>query len=367
MKVGITGGSGFLGWHLRARLHAIGGHEVRIASREIFENIAACKEFLEGLDVLVHCAAATRGDEEEIYQANIAATSSLIDGLDSAHVTPHIVFTSTIAIEKDSAYGRSKRENTDALVAWGVRTQSPVSVLVLPNIFGEFARPFHNTVVATFCHQLVTGQPLTILTPEVELPLIHVQTVVGEIIKSMMTRETGTRVLQGTPLLLRELAAMLTTFNETYEAETMPEFTHPLSQSLFNTFVSYLPDSFYPLKLSPRTDERGSLIEVIKTHSSGQIFFSTTKPGTSRGNHWHMRKMERFCVVSGTALMRTRKLFSNEIFTYKLSGECPVVVDTKTFYVHDLVPVGDTEVTTVFWANEIFDETDPDSFHEKVR
>ncbi|MBI3572125.1 NAD-dependent epimerase/dehydratase family protein [Candidatus Kaiserbacteria bacterium] len=368
MKVGITGGNGLIGLHLRALLHARGEDaDVSLISREDFSDEKRLQAAVKDCDVVLHAAAATRGDDREIYETNIRLTNALIHALEKTGRKQHVILTSTVQIEKDTGYGKSKRENGEALVAWGARAGAPVSVLVIPNVFGEFAKPYHNTVVATFCDQLVKGEESRV-APDISVRLMHAQDVAERLRELMETKETGILPFPGgTDITVEDIYRLLSGFHTAYQSSiALPQTRSLFERRLFNMYRSALPLSFYPRPFAPRSDRRGDLFEMAQVSSPGQIFMSTTKPGQVRGNHWHMRKMERFALVRGEARMKVRKLFSNEAHTYELSGNRPAFVDTGTFSIHALENAGTDELVTAFWADEIFNPGDPDSFAEVV-
>lgn len=368
MKIGLTGGSGLIGFHIRALLKARGETDVVLISREAFADPALLEAAVRDLDVLVHAAAATRGDETEVYEANIRITQALIDALEKTRAKPHVIFTSTIQIEKETGYGKSKRENGEALIAWGKKSDSLVSVLVIPNVFGELAKPHHNTVVATFCDQLVKGEESHISDNAPALRLMHAQEVATRLCELIVTKETGILDFPGgTHITVAEIYRLLSNYHTIYQTGiALPHIRSLFERRLFNMYRSTLPTDFYPRPFVQKSDTRGDLFEMVQVHSPGQVFMSITKPGQMRGNHWHMRKMERFAIVRGEARITVRRLFSDEVYTYTLSGDHVSYVDTGTFSVHNLENIGGSDLVTAFWADEIFDPTDPDSYSETV-
>jgi len=365
-KIGITGADGLLGFHLRAYLTKINHTEFIVGSRELFQDEKKLNDFVEKVDVVVHLAGATRGDDSEVYKVNKTLTDLLIHSLERSTNPPSVVFSSTVQIQQDTGYGRSKREGGEALLAWGLQAKVPVSVLVIPNVFGEYARPHHNSVIATFATDLIEGRDSEI-NEGAERIFIYAQDVARILYEYSMNTAHGEFVVEeGEKLSIGDVYAMLASFNKEYTDGNIPH-THSLFQKhLFNTFQSYLPDSYYPHAFHVHSDQRGDLFEILHHKGDGMVFSSTTKKGETRGNHWHTRKMERFTVLQGNAEMNVRKLFSKEIVTYKLSGGTPSFVDTKTFTVHSLVNVGNEDLVTMFWANEIYNKEDPDTYPQNV-
>lgn len=365
MTIGITGAGGLLGFHLRALLLKE-GEQFAIADRNAFKDEAALDDFVRKSDVIVHLAAETRGDDSKVYEENIKITEELLSSLRRTNSRKPVIFSSTVQIEQETGYGRSKRETGEALLAWGKETGSPVTVVVIQNVFGEYARPFHNSVVATFCTQLIKNEPSQV-NGSASIQIMHAQAVAETLIHYVRSPQHGViRMERGEEISVGALYEMLSSMKSAYDANDIPEIRSLFERRLFNTLRSYLPGAWYPRPLETKMDARGTLFETLRSENGGVTFVSTTKPGAVRGNHWHMRKMERFVVLRGDAEMRVRKLFSEETEIYRLSGVHPVFVDTQTFTVHSLVNVGQDELVTLFWGSEPFNPSDSDTFPEEV-
>lgn len=365
MKIGITGAEGLLGFHLRARLQALGGHEVRLANRATFATGASLDAFVSGLDALAHFAGMNRGDEHEVEAVNTGLAEALVAAMSRTRSAPTVVFSNSTHVDRDTGYGRGKRRAAEVLGAWAAGCGASFTDLVLPHVFGEFGKPFANSVVSTFCWQLANGE-----TPEIhvdgQLELVHAQAVAERSLSAMQARENGRARMAGEPIKVSELLERLNALQAQYGSQIMPALSDPLTLRLFNTLRSYLFPKHYPVPLRLHTDNRGSLFEAVKTYQGGQAFLSTTRPGITRGNHFHLRKVERFLVVSGDAEICLRKLFSDEIVRFRVGGGAPCYIDMPTFHTHSITNVGATEVVTLFWANEIFDPADPDTYAEAV-
>ena len=365
MKIGITGIRGLLGWHLRVHLSRRPELELRGADRTTFGDPAALDAFLSGLDVVVHLAGMNRGPEAELESVNLGLASTLVSALDRCGGRPHLVFSSSTHIERDSAYGRSKRGAAACLRAWAERSGGSLTTLVLPHVFGEFGKPFYNSVVSTFCHQLAKGEEPTILV-DGALELVHTQAVAEQIASAIEERLDGDLRMRGEPMLTSELLQRLRGMACMYSSHVIPDLRQPIDLRLFNTYRSYLFPEHYPVTLQVHVDPRGGLFEAVRSHNGGQVFLSTTKPGITRGGHYHTRKVERFLVTAGEAVIRLRKLFTHEIVEFRVSGSTPQYVDMPTFHTHDITNVGEGELLTAFWAHEIFDPADSDTFMEPV-
>lgn len=365
MKIGITGGAGLLGFHLRARLHALGGHEVRLADRSTFVSDASLDAFVSGLDALVHFAGMNRGDEREVEAVNVALAEALSGAMVRTGATPAVVFSNSTHVDRDTGYGRGKRRAAEVFSAWAALRGGRFTDLVLPHVFGEFGRPFANSVVSTFCHQLANGE-----TPEIhvdgQLELVHAQAVAERCLAALEIGESGRIRMVGERIQVSALLEKLRELHEQYRAQVMPALGDALTLRLFNTLRSYLFPRHYPVALALHTDNRGSLFEAVKTRQGGQTFLSSTHPGITRGNHYHLRKVERFLVVSGEAEICLRRLFSDEVIRFRVNGASPCYIDMPTFHTHSISNVGTDEVVTLFWANEIFDPADSDTYAEAV-
>lgn len=368
IKLGITGSNGFLGWHLMVHLRRHKNVVIRKLERPFWDRPDKLADFVKESDVIVHLAGLNRGDEYEIYNTNIDLTKKLIAACENTNSRPYIIFASSIHINRDTAYGRSKKESGVLLRKWASKNNSKISNLIIPNIFGEHGRPFYNSAVATFCYQISRGEKSEI-NRESSITFIHAQEVAGRIYRLIMEPQNEDIELPGREVNLLDLYKLLQSFRRDYLNNIMPDLSSDSKLSLFNTFRSYLIDldSFYPRALAfPNVDHRGYLLEIIKQKTGGQVFLSTTKPGITRGNHYHTRKIERFCVVKGDAEIKMRKLLSDNTLSYKVTGEKPVYIDMPTFYTHNITNIGTSDLTTVFWISEIYDPKNPDTYQENV-
>ncbi len=371
-RIGITGAGGLLGWHLRCWLRAHATSAAPAASapltagRETFEDEAALRRFVSGCDVIVHYAGVNRGEAHEVEAANPEIARRLVDACEREDRMPHVIFASSVHAANDSPYGRSKRAATEILGAWAARTGAGFTNLLLPHVYGECGRPFHNSVVSTFCHQLAHGDEPRI-DVDAPLELLHAQDLsdlVGEIAAEGRTGELRPR---GVPV--RSVSALLDrlrTMMDAYRADLLPDLSDPFDVRLFNTLRSYLYPEGFPVALPLHSDERGALFEAVKAGSGGQTFVSSTNPGVTRGNHFHRFKVERFLVLRGSARIRVRRLFSERVWSFDVNGDRPAYVDMPTLHTHDITNTGADELVTLFWANEIFDSERPDTYREDV-
>ncbi|MBI3919603.1 MAG: SDR family oxidoreductase [Betaproteobacteria bacterium] len=364
-RIGVTGGSGFLGWHLRCALHADDREIVDPAPREVFSNGRQLERFVATCDSIVHLAGVNRGDDVRLEHTNVDLTKQLVAALAASRVRPQVILASSIHQSSDTAYGRSKRVSAELLANWAAASGGTFTNLILPHVFGECGRPFYNSVVATFCHQLACGEAPRVLEDR-ELELVHAQRVAGVICDLIRHPTPGEHRVTGIPLSVGALLARLQEMAGRYANHVIPKLGTALDLELFNTYRSFLFPGRYPMTPVQRTDDRGRLFEAVNSEREGGCFISTTPPGVTRGNHYHMAKIERFLVISGNALIRVRKLFSTEITEYRVCGDLPQYVDMPTLHTHNITNMGHERLITLFWASEIFDPSKPDTYPEPV-
>lgn len=365
LRVGITGAEGLVGWHVRCYLHSLTNATVVPANRETFESDASLDAFVAECDVIAHFAGMNRGDDDEFMRVNLGLAQQLVDAFERNHVTPRVIYSSSIQADADNYYGRSKKAADDCLAQWAEKSGAGYSSIVLPNIFGECGKPFYNSVVSTFCELIAHNQP-TQVHEDREVPLMHAQQV-GELVVRIINENLDEPVRpQGHPMRVSAIRDRLIEFREQYVEGAIPDLRSDFDVRLFNTYRSYLYPEFYPKTLKINRDDRGHLFEAVKSLGGGQTFLSTTKPGITRGNHYHLKKIERFLVLEGQAVIRIRRMFSDETREFFVSGEEPVFLDMPTCHTHSISNTGSGELVTLFWANEIFDPEAPDTRFEPV-
>lgn len=367
MKTVITGSSGLLGWHLRCHLSVLDawkGHVVAL-DRHAFNDDAALAAALGGADVVVHCAGINRAEDYELEQGNIELAERLRTALVRSGTSPHLIYTNTIHKSTDSAYGRGKAGAGQVFRQWASMQSARYTELILPHVFGEGGKPFYNSAVFTFCQQIVSGEPLNINT-DGRLELLHAQDICARIVDVVERGEAGELRLKGRKVSPAEVAGKLEAMHAGYTGHIVPDLRDRFDLQLFNTLRSFLYPAHYPVKLKLNTDGRGSLFEAVKTDNGGQAFLSTTKPGITRGNHFHFGKVERFLVIRGQAVIRLRRLFDDEVREFHVSGGEPVYVDMPPLHTHSITNTGDDELMTLFWSHEIFDPEAPDTYFQPV-
>lgn len=371
IRIGITGQPGFIGTHLFNYLGLFKEEFERVPFRdEYFDSPETLRAFVSSCNVIVHLAALNRhNDPEVIYSTNVALVRKLIGACVSTNSRPHVLFASSTQEERDNAYGRSKQEGRELLAAWAKENNALFTGLVIPNVFGPFGHPYYNSVVATFSHQLTHGE-----TPKIEVNG-HIRLIyVGELVDTMAAiirnkvNDPEYKVPHTREIYVSEILELLEGYKSGYmDKGTVPFLGEPFEVNLFNTFRSYIdPGTYFPFRLTPHTDPRGSFVEVIRLGSGGQVSFSTTRPGITRGNHFHTRKIERFAVIRGNARIQLRKTGTDKVFNFDLSGDEPSYVDMPIWYTHNITNTGADDLYTIFWINEFFDPGDPDTYFEEV-
>lgn len=365
-RIAITGAEGFLGWHACCRLHGEKDHEAVRLGRSAFADPATLIQGVRGADVVLHLAGMNRGPDDEVERTNAQLAADLVRALDAAGSAAHVVFANSTHIDRDTRYGAGKRAAAEALRVWADRRGTSFTDLVLPNLFGECGRPFYNSVVATFCHQLAAGESPTILQDS-EIELLHAQDAVAAMLEAVTRGHKGRIRVPGRRIRVSDLLSTLTEMSGQYAAQLIPSLASPFDLALFNTLRAYRYPAHYPVALTLREDPRGSLFEAVRTTHGGQCFLSTTRPGITRGNHYHRSKLERFLVVQGEAVIRIRRLFSDEVREFAVSGERPAYVDMPAFHTHNITNTGSGMLLTLFWSHEVFDPARPDTYAEVVQ
>lgn len=364
-RLGITGASGFLGWHLRAHLHARKDIQVSVADRSTFADAARLEEFVSSVDAIAHIAGTNRGTESEVMNGNLQPARQLAAACERAIARPHILFANSIQHERNTAYALAKRAAAECLEQWSISSGACFTNLILPHIFGEGGRPFYNSAISTFCHQISRHEEPTIII-DANLELVHAQRVANQMISIFEKRKAGLVRVEGTILRVSSAIERIKEIAAQYSAHIIPQLHSALDLDLFNTYRSYLYPHRYPVSLQLHSDNRGSLFEAVKSLHGGQCFLSTTLPGITRGNHYHRHKLERFLVVQGDAIIRIRKLLTSEIIEFRVSGNTPAYVDMPALHTHNITNSGGSPLLTLFWSHEIFDPASPDTYVEPV-
>lgn len=379
IKIGITGQAGFIGTHLYNTFGLYPEEFARINFEdEFFQDREKLQAFVSKCDAVIHLAAMNRhSNPAVIYETNIRLVKQLIEACENTQSTPHILFASSTQEEFDNHYGKSKKEGRALLEKWANKNKANFTGLIIPNVYGPFGHPYYNSVVATFCHQLTHGE-----TPQIhidgQMKLIYV----GEVAKIIIEHVTSNQIQVANhrapdntyqiphtaEIKVSDLLGALKQYHEFYfQHGIMPDVSNAFQRNLFNTFVCYIDHhKFFPFMLQKNTDNRGSFVEIIKLNSGGQVSFSTTLPGITRGNHFHTRKAERFTVIKGKARIEFRRIGSDRIYSFELDGKEPAFVDMPIWHTHKITNTGYDELYTLFWTSEHFNHDDADTFFAMV-
>lgn len=364
--LGITGAAGQLGYVCRTRLHHHFNHTVKAIDHAGFENDGKLKEFLEEVDIVIHLAGVNRGSDEEVTQGNLSIAERLVNCLREIDRAVDILYASSIQIDRNNVYGNAKHRAGEILESYCNSAGTKFLNFVLPNLFGEFSRPNYNNVTATFCHQIANGQAPSI-NNDSRIELMHYVDVADAFHAAINEAEPGVYRPAGSETSVGELAQTLQSMHAAYASQGIfPDMRDPFHLRLFNSYRQILIPDGYPKSLTPHADSRGTFFECIREHNGGQVSFSTTVPGITRGEHFHFFKVERFVVLSGQAKISMRKVFTDQVHDFLVSGDQPCFVDMPTMYTHNLTNVGDSDLTTLFWTHDFFNPDSPDTYLENV-
>ena len=371
INIGITGQNGFIGTHL---FNTLGLYPDKYSliefKRNYFGDKVALDSFVSQCDVIVHLAALNRHKTPSvIYETNVRLVSSLIQSLNRTKSTPQIIMSSSSQEDSDNLYGKSKKVGRSLLSDWAKEKNAIFTGMIIPNVFGPFGQPYYNSVIATFSHQLSNNE-----TPKIDIDgqfkLIYVVDLVTNIINCIIDKrnETVYKVKHTSETKVSEVLELLENFKITYkENGEIPLLNDSFELNLFNTFRCYMDiKNYFPVKFTKHNDSRGSFVEIIRLGVGGQVSFSTTVPGIIRGNHFHTRKIERFAVIKGKALIQLRRIGTNEVLNFYLDGNEPAYVDMPIWYTHNIKNIGEDVLYTNFWINEPYNSEDADTFFEDV-
>ena len=366
-RIAITGPDGFVAWHVRCAARARWGGDLVGLGIDEFADPAILDAGLADVDAVIHLAGVNRDpDPREIERTNPWLAEQLVASLRRLGKVVPIVYGNSIHSRGDSVFGVSKRRAAEILTAWGAETGAPVADVLMPNLFGEHGVPNYNSVVATFCHAIARGQTPSVVDDK-ELPLHYVGDAADRLLDLVVTPAAGQVELEGRQTWVSDLATRLTTIAADYESGRLPDLSEPFTKQLFNTYRAATFPEHFPIRPQPAEDPRGRLVEAVKgLGGQVQVFYSSTNPGFTRGQHWHRHKVERFLVLSGTGLIRLRKLFTSEVVEFPVTGEHPGIVDMPTFWAHSITNVGSEPLVTLFFADELFDPANPDTIPEEV-
>lgn len=371
IKIGITGQEGFVGQYLYNTIGLFPEEFEQIPYHiDYFKDQKKLEGFVSQCDVIVHLAAMNRhNDPAVLYQTNINLVKQLIAALEKSNSKAHVLFSSSSQEERDNLYGRSKKEGRELLVDWASKANGKFTGLVIPNVFGPFGHPYYNSFIATFSHQLTHDEQPKIEV-DGEVKLIYVGELVAIILDEIRSKKSNPLfvILHTSINKVSEILTLLEGYKEQYFlAGIIPQLNSKFELNLFNTFRCYIDIKHHnPVKFTQHKDVRGAFVEVIRLNVGGQVSFSTTLPGITRGNHYHTRKIERFAVIKGKALIQLRRIGTEEVLDFYLDGDKPSFIDMPIWYTHNIKNIGKEELYTNFWINEFYDPTDADTYFENV-
>ncbi|HEY8805748.1 MAG TPA: capsular polysaccharide biosynthesis protein CapF [Clostridium sp.] len=369
MKILVTGANGFVGKNLIAELNNRGYKD--IYKFDIDTDKSLLDEYAKNCEFVFHLAGVNRPkDEKDFMEGNFGFTSELLNLLREHNNKAPILITSSIQAERDNPYGKSKKAGEELLLDYSKKTGAKALVYRLDNLFGKWSRPNYNTVVATYCYNIARNLDIQVNNPEAELTLCYIDDVIDEFIRALEGNPTKKNEYCSVPMVhqikLGDLADRIKSFKDSRNNLSVLDMEDTLTKKLYSTYLSFLPEDSFSYDLKMNKDNRGSFTEFIRTPDRGQVSVNVAKPGITKGNHWHHTKNEKFLVVSGTGMIRFRKIDSDEIIEYKVSGEKLQVVDIPIGYTHSIVNIGDTDMVTVMWVNEAFNPKKSDTYFLEV-
>ena len=371
LKIGITGQAGFVGQHLYNTLRLNPDQYQQIEfQKSFFEDSILLDEFVSNCDTIVHLAAMNRhNDPQVIFDTNVGLVQKMVDSLHRTKSKAHVIFSSSSQEERDNLYGKSKKQGRELMVDWAKSSGGKFTGMIIPNVFGPFGHPFYNSVVATFCHKLAHNDTPTI-DVDGDLKLIYVAELVDKIIAQIQSQQSHNLITieHTAQAKVSEILAKLQYFKTQYQENgVIPALETDFDFNLFNTFRCYMDiENHFPVKFTQHTDPRGSFVEIIRLGIGGQVSFSTTVSGITRGNHYHTRKIERFAVIKGKALIQLRKIGTDKVLDFYLDGDEPAYVDMPIWYTHNIKNIGDEVLYTNFWINEAYNPENADTYFENV-
>lgn len=365
MNILVTGADGFIGKNLCVHLARLQGCTIFPFTRE--QTATDLRQYLQSATFIFHLAGTNRATETTAFrQGNIELTQLICETLCKQNKSIPILYTSSTQAALHNPYGESKRAAEEILERYATQVETPLYIYRLPNVFGKWAKPHYNSVVATFCHQIARDLPIEIHDATAELSLVYVDDLIKQWMNVLKTNpHQSSAYYSAEPLYtltVGALAQQLTQFRETRTTLVTDRVGHGLTRALYATYVSNLPTEAFSYPIPQYRDNRGRFVEMLKTQDSGQISFFTAPPGVTRGDHYHHSKTEKFLVLQGQAQFRFRHIISQETYDLKTSGTTPEIVETVPGWVHEITNIGEIDMIVLLWSNEIFDPDSPDTY-----
>ena len=369
MKILVTGAKGFVGKNLIAELRNRKYED--ILEYDIDTDILLLDKYTRDCGFVFHLAGVNRPqNENEFMEGNYGFTTVLLNKLREHGNKAPILITSSIQANLDNPYGKSKKAGEDVIFSYEKETGSRALVYRLPNVFGKWCRPNYNSVIATFCNNIANGLEIKVNDPASIMKLVYIDDVVDEFINALEGKENKLDKYCLVPVehtvTLGKIAELIQSFKDSRVSLSVPNMSNEFEKKLYSTYLSYLPNEQFSYPLKMNIDERGSFTEFIRTPERGQVSINISKPGITKGNHWHHSKNEKFLVVNGKGVIKFRQIDSNDVIEYYVSGDKLEVIDIPTGYAHNIINLGDSEMVTVMWANESFNTEKPDTYYLEV-
>ncbi|WP_373751001.1 capsular polysaccharide biosynthesis protein CapF [Jeotgalibaca porci] len=369
MKILVTGAKGFIGKNLIAELKTTTNHEIFEYDQDT--EYSLLQRYCQEANFVFHLAGVNRPKEQaEFMSGNFGFTSELLELLKQYQNNCPVMISSSIQAALDNPYGQSKKAGEELLFSYSEETGANVLIYRFPNVFGKWCRPNYNSAVATFCHNIAHDLPIQVNDRSVEMTLVYIDDVVKSLMGALEgreQREDNYCVVSIThQTTLGKIVDLIESFKASRAERSIPDMSEPFTKKLYSTYLSYLPENQFSYDLKMNVDARGSFTEFIRTPDRGQVSVNISKPGITKGNHWHHTKNEKFLVVSGSGIIRFRKLNSDEIIEYFVSGDKLEVVDIPVGYTHNIENLGDSDMVTIMWVNEVFDPENPDTYYLEV-
>ncbi len=370
MNILVTGSSGFIGKNLIAQLKEE-FKDIKIFEYDINNTLDELKEFINEASFIYHLAGVNRPQSvEEFYKGNSDLTKLICDLVEETKRNIPIVVSSSIQATNNNDYGKSKKLAEDYLKDYQKKTGNSLSIYRFPNVFGKWCKPNYNSAVATFCYNIARDLSISVNDRSVIMNLLYIDDLVEELIRAIKDKRISNEIYHSVStfytITLGEIVDLLYSFKRSREERTIPNMSNELTMKLYSTYLSYLLEDRFSYELKMNKDNRGSFTEFLKTQDRGQVSINISKPGITKGNHWHSSKNEKFLVVSGKGVIRFRKITSNDIIEYFVSGDKMEVVDIPPGYTHNIENLGKQDMVTIMWVNECFDPKKPDTHYLEV-
>ncbi len=369
MNILVTGAKGFLGKNLIAELKNNQGHVVYEYDKDTgYDNL---DRFCKTANFVYHFAGVNRPiDDSEFIEGNVNLTAKLLKCLENHKNKCPIMISSSIQANNKTSYGISKKIAEKILFEYGKKNNVRVFVYRLPNVFGKWSKPNYNSVISTFCFNISRNIPVTISDPNTVLELLYIDDLIENLLKLLETHNTENesiiKVSKTYKISLSKLEIIIKSFHKSRIDGFIPQISDELSFKLYSTYLSFLQPDNLSIKLKMNIDDRGSFSEFLKSHDAGQFSINVSKPGITKGNHWHHTKNEKFLVVYGKGVIRLRQIHSNEIIEYFVDSNNMEVIDIPSGYTHNITNLGDSDMITVMWANELYNPINSDTYYLEV-